>query len=135
MCFLVPGNNNNARFRIESNLNSVFTQNYTNYKVVVINDASNDGSNEVYRNYFAFYAIDKQRYIYIENSRRTTALQNFYSGSLNHCSKDSIVVTLDADDELIGRNVLQVFNWAYQTQKAGVVYSNFYRFQQPHTLR
>ena len=41
------------------------------------------------------------------------------------------MVTLDADDEFIGRNVLQVFNWAYQTKKAGVVYSNYINFQQP----
>ena len=54
--------------------------------------------------------------------------------SINHCSKDSIVVTLDGDDEFIGRNVLQVFNWAYQTKKAGVVYSNFYWFQQASSV-
>jgi len=51
MCLLVCGYNNNARFRIEHNLNSIFTQNYTNYKVVIINDASNDGSGDVYRKY------------------------------------------------------------------------------------
>jgi glycosyltransferase involved in cell wall biosynthesis len=44
MCIVVPGYNNNANCRIEYNLNSIFSQNYTNYKVVVINDASNDGS-------------------------------------------------------------------------------------------
>lgn len=38
------------------------------------------------------------------------------------------MVTIDGDDQLIGRNVLQVFNWAYQTLKAGVVYSNFVRY-------
>jgi len=38
------------------------------------------------------------------------------------------VIHVDGDDELIGRNVFKVFNWAYQTQKAGVVYSNYYRF-------
>lgn len=134
MCVVVPGYNNNANFRIEYNLNSIFTQNYTNYKVVIVNDASTDGGDQVYRNFFAFYAIDKQRYAYIENSKRVTALQNIYLASINHCSKDSVVVTLDADDEFIGRNVLKVFNWAYQTKKAGVIYSNFYWFQQPQTL-
>ena len=51
MCILVPGYNNNARFRIEYNLNSIFTQNYTNYRVVIIDDASVDGSGDVYRKY------------------------------------------------------------------------------------
>ena len=132
MCLIVPGFNNNANFRIEDNLNSIFFQNYTNYRVVLIDDASTDGSGEVYRNYFRFHAIDKQRYTYIENARRVTALENIYFASINHCGKDSVVVTLDADDEFIGRNVLQVFNWAYQTKKAGVVYSNLYIYHQLH---
>ncbi len=34
---------------------------------------------------------------------------------------------MDAGDEFVGRNVLSVLNWAYQTKKAGVVYSNFFR--------
>ena len=44
MCVIAPGFNNNARFRVGNNLNSIFRQNYTNYFVVLINDASNDGS-------------------------------------------------------------------------------------------
>jgi glycosyltransferase involved in cell wall biosynthesis len=52
MCIVSPGYNNNDKFRIEYSLNSLFTQNYTNYKVVIINDASTDGSHETYRKYF-----------------------------------------------------------------------------------
>ncbi len=65
MCIMAPGYNNNANFRIEYNLNSIFSQNYTNYKVVIMNDKSNDGSDEIYRKYFAFHRIDKERYTYI----------------------------------------------------------------------
>lgn len=134
MCIMVPGYNNNANFRIEYNLNSIFTQNYTNYRVVVIDDKSNDGSGAVYRSFFAFHRIDKKRYTYIENSKRVTALQNIYMGSLNHCAEDAIVVTIDADDEFIGRNVLNVFNWGYQTKKSGVLYTNFMWYQHRATL-
>jgi glycosyltransferase involved in cell wall biosynthesis len=66
--------------------------------LVIINDASTDGSGETYINYFKFYKIDKKYYTYIENKRRVTALQNFYLASINHCSVDSVVITLDADD-------------------------------------
>jgi hypothetical protein len=127
MCLIVPGYNNNANFRIESNLNSIFTQNYSNYKVVIINDASTDGSGDTYRRYFEFYGIDPAHYTYIENTVRVTAVENIYIASTKHCGKDDIVVTIDADDELIGRNALKVFNWGYQTKKLGVLYSNFYR--------
>lgn len=51
--------------RIEYNLNSIFTQNYTNYMAVIINDASNDGSDIVYRKYLDFYGVPKERYLYI----------------------------------------------------------------------
>ena len=65
MCIVSTGYNNNDKFRIEYSLNSIFTQNYTNYKAVIINDASTDGSDEVYRKYFEFYQIDKAHYTYI----------------------------------------------------------------------
>ncbi len=37
---------------------------------------------------------------------------------------------VDGDDELIGKNALKLFNIAYQKNKAGVVYSNFYFYNQ-----
>jgi len=66
MCVVVPSFNNNANFRIEYNLNSIFTQNYSNFKVVVVNDASNDN--------FDFYAIDPEHYVYIENIFKKNSL-------------------------------------------------------------
>lgn len=44
MCAILGGRNNNAGFRIEYNLNSIFLQNYTNYHAIVIDDFSDDGS-------------------------------------------------------------------------------------------
>jgi hypothetical protein len=43
---------------------------------------------------------------------------------------DSIAVTVDADDELVGRNALQVFNWGYQKLKSGVLYSSYIWYHQ-----
>jgi glycosyltransferase involved in cell wall biosynthesis len=51
---VVRSYNNNAFMRIEYNLNSIFTQNYTNFMAVIINDASNDGSDIIYRKYLDF---------------------------------------------------------------------------------
>ena len=134
MCVMVPGYNNNAKFRLEYNLNSIFQQNYTNYKVVLVNDASTDGTDELYRKYFEFYNIDPKKYVYVQNKIRVTALRNIYENSIKHCGLEDVVMTLDADDEFIGQNVLQVFNWGYQRKKSGVLYSNFYWYQQPSSL-
>ena len=98
MCIVVPGYNNNARFRLEYNLNSIFRQNYTNYFAVIINDASTDGSDELFRNYLRHYGINPHRYVYIENLQRKTALENIYMAAHEYCSTDSVLVNLDGDD-------------------------------------
>lgn len=64
---LVPGYNNNVNFRLENNLNSIFSQNYTNYLIVIFDDASTDKSDEIFANYFKFYDINPHRYVYIRN--------------------------------------------------------------------
>lgn len=37
-------------------------------------------------------------------------------------------MTVDGDDELIGKNVLSLFNSFYQRLKGGFIYSNFYQY-------
>ena len=54
---VVTGHNTNKDFAIEANLNSIFTQNYSNYRVVIIDDGSDDGSQEVIEKYLKFYGI------------------------------------------------------------------------------
>ncbi len=58
-CLIAPGINNNQNNRIEYHLNSIFSQNYTNYLLVLIDDASTDGSQEIYRRYLDFHKIPK----------------------------------------------------------------------------
>ena len=135
MCIISAGYNNLANFRLEANLNSILSQNYTNFKHITINDASTDGSNQIFRNYYALHRIDKSKYIYIENKKRITALQNYYNAAIKLCSKDSIVIIVDGDDEMLGRNTLQLFNWGYQTKKVGVLYSNFYLFAKDRSFQ
>ena len=45
------------------------------------------------------------------------------------------MVTVDADDELIGWNVLKVFNAGYHNTKAGVAYSNYIRYTQGDSVQ
>jgi hypothetical protein len=68
--------------------------------------------------------------VYVLNSQRKTALENIYNGVHGYCSEDSIVHIMDGDDEYLGKNVLKIFNAAYQKLKGGVIYSNFYGYNQ-----
>lgn len=74
ICLLSPGYNNEGRFRTEMLLNSVFRQNYSNYFLVLTNDASIDATDEFYRKYLNFHNISKSHYVYRDNSERLTAL-------------------------------------------------------------
>ena len=95
---MVGGYNNNKQFRVQHNLNAIFTQNYTNYKAIIIDDASTDGTIELYKKYFMHHKIDKKYYTLISNTKQITGMPNYFFGILNHCSKDSIVIMNDADD-------------------------------------
>jgi len=59
------GSNNNKLFRIEANLNSIFSQNYSNYLAVIIDDASTDGSEDMYHKYLSFHNISKDKYVFV----------------------------------------------------------------------
>lgn len=74
MCVIMSGYNNNNNFRIEYALNSVFLQNYSNYHAIIIDDFSNDGSQEIYRRYFDFYDIEESIAKLILNEKRKTSL-------------------------------------------------------------
>lgn len=43
-CMVVPTHNNGQDFRYEYNIQSIYNQNYTNFKVVVVDDASDDNT-------------------------------------------------------------------------------------------
>jgi glycosyltransferase involved in cell wall biosynthesis len=94
----MPSYNNNARFRIEYTLNSVFHQNYSNYFVVIIDDKSTDGSDLTYRKYLDFWKPSKSSYVYVSNPERKTALENIDTICRQYCSEDSIGINLDGDD-------------------------------------
>jgi len=79
-------------------LNSIFSQNYSNFFVAIVNDASDDGSDEIYRKFLAFHALSSEKYVYIENKVKKSTLENIYDLVMNHCSEDSIILKIDPED-------------------------------------
>lgn len=112
-CVIVPTYNNGNSFRTELNLNSIFSQNYTNYKVVVIDDASTDNTPAIVKKYLNFYDIPEKKCELIVNKENKKALENIYMAIMNRCDGYEVAAIVDGDDELIGFNVLKVLNAVY----------------------
>lgn len=114
---------------------SLLIQNYDNFEVLFIDDASTDGSlekipactfevdanNEPVRDESGSLII-KDKHPLLEDTKclnislwkassRATALPNLHNAVMNFCTDpDDIVVLLDGDDGLIGREVLSFVN-------------------------
>ena len=61
----------------------------------------------------------------IKNDQNIGALGNKYLTISNHCQEGSIVFDVDADDSLVGRQVMKVMNALYQSSDNWFIYSNF----------
>jgi glycosyltransferase involved in cell wall biosynthesis len=122
---------------LETNVNSLLTQDYENYEILYINDCSTDKSELVIPScYFKIKSdgtpeLDLEGKPVIDNdktppilqmtkckgvtlwnsSQRNTALPNIHNGVINFCTDpDDIVVIVDGDDTLLGRGALSSVN-------------------------
>lgn len=104
---------------------SVLSQSYTDWGMILIDDASTNGLE-----YFIDYIIrdNKDRVTYIKNRFRQGSAKNTYK-SIHYFTDnpDSIIVTLDGDDALIGNNALQDIVNKYQDYKADMLIGKMYR--------
>jgi len=110
----------NAYDYIEECITSIATQNYDNYTVYLIDDASNDGKtpqkvHEVL-NKLPQQIYDKFRFI--ENSVNMGAVFNQIRTIKENCGNDSIVMLIDGDDKLVNDNTIFDF------------YNNLYTYEQ-----
>ncbi len=118
---VIPSYNNEAYCR--ANLQSVFAQNYSNYRIVYINDCSTDKTREMAK---ACIKEHNQwhRVTFIDNKKNCGAMKNIYDAV--HASKDSdVIVTLDGDDKLANINSLARINQEYQNPQTWMTYGQF----------
>lgn len=94
-------------------MNSIFSQNYTNYKVVIIDDASKDDTALLIQKYLNYYKIAPERCELIVNKVNKKALENIYNAIVSNCNGYDIITIVDGDDELVGFNTLKVLNSVY----------------------
>lgn len=118
---IIPSYNNSLY--CEKNLHSVLTQNYKNFRIIYIDDASKDDTLTKVTEFIADSPLkDKVRLVH--NQVNQGSLSNLYS-AIHSCDDEEIVVTVDGDDFLAHENVLSKLNKIYSLSPTWVTYGNF----------
>lgn len=118
---LVPSYNN-SRW-CTKNLRSILTQEYPNFRVVYIDDASNDGTYEQVSDLLA-QEDSAHRVTLIHNEQRRGVLSNLYH-AIRQCHDEEIIVTVDGDDFLAHEGVLKKLNSVYADHDVWMTYGSF----------
>ena len=102
--FVIPAYN--CASWVKANVESALGQDYDNFEVIYINDASTDNTED------ELAAIDNSRLKVVSNKENKKALHNIYH-AVQEARDDTIVVLLDGDDWLPNNNVLSHLNEIY----------------------
>jgi len=121
MVIVIPSYNNDRWYK--QNLDSVFCQKYSNYRVVYINDCSTDCTYQLVCDYIDQHGLS-DRITIINNQKNVGALANLYN-VIHTLSDYAIVVALDGDDTLAHDLVLAKVNTAYADCATWLMYSQF----------
>lgn len=122
---LVIASYNNEKY-YKGNLDSIFSQEYQNYRVIYIDDASTDQTYSCVKNYIAEKGMqDKVTLIHNEVNRK--ALHNLYT-AIHSCNNEEIVVIVDGDDRLTNPLVLSDLNRYYQNDVVWMTYGQYIRY-------
>lgn len=113
---------NNAQW-CKRNLQSVFMQHYTNYRVIYIDDCSNDGTYELVEQYVRECQQEK-RVLLLRNNERRGALANHYK-AVHLCDDNEIVFNIDGDDWLKHEYVFTRINKVYSDPNVWLTYGSY----------
>ncbi|MGJ8636398.1 MAG: glycosyltransferase family 2 protein [Phycisphaerales bacterium] len=104
---------------VDKCLTSVLNQNYSNFRHIVVDDDSTDGTADIAKQ----LTKDSQNHTIIAGDQR-----RFWTGNACEFLKpndDDVVVTLDLDDWLAHDNVLSTINNIYQHHQCWLTYGSY----------
>lgn len=122
---IITASYNNAEW-YKRNLDSLFNQNYENYRIIYIDDASPDGTGALVQDYIHQCGQEKKVTL-IRNKERLGAVANIYNAA-HMCKPDEIILIVDGDDWLAHDNVLNRLNEVYQDPHVWATYGQFMWF-------
>ncbi|TET05920.1 glycosyltransferase family 2 protein [Candidatus Dependentiae bacterium] len=121
---VIPSYNNSEWY--ERNLHSVFMQQYSNYRVIYIDDYSSDKTYEFVKSYIEQHD-QINRVTLIRNSTRRGAMANHFKAG-HMCEDYEIIVDLDGDDWFKDEYVLQKLNKVYADPNVWMTYGQFEKY-------
>lgn len=123
--FVVPSYE--ATKYLEKCLNSIDSQRYPHYRVIIINDASSR------EHHFFCKSRCNEKYFYVKNKSNKGALYNIvFSLSNFDFDDEEIIILLDGDDWLTCSVCLDILNREY-TQDVLLTYGNFIYYNSSNT--
>jgi glycosyltransferase involved in cell wall biosynthesis len=107
----------------KNTLDSIFTQEYSNFRLIIVDDCSSDDNPIVIQKYIDEHNL-ADRVTFIHNDRRHRKLFNLYR-VLYDCSDDEIVFMVDGDDSLAHSRVLAQINRTYDDEDVWFTYGQY----------
>lgn len=121
LVIVIASYNNTDWFK--QNLDSVFMQKYTNYRVIYIDACSTDGTYDLVNAYINVHGFG-HKFNLIRNETRACALENQYN-AIHSCQDQEIILILDGDDWFAHENVFSCINRAYEDVNVWITYGQF----------
>ena len=152
MVVIIPSYNNERWHK--ANLASVLNQNYSNYRIIYINDSSKDKTAKYVENMVKKFVKDyrvihfdtlhediptstnafielvnqkKRFFTLVNNYRRQGALANLYR-AIYSCEDHEIMVLVDGDDWLFHNDVLKEINELYNAGDIWITHGKFVEY-------
>jgi len=103
-------------------IRSVRAQSYKNFQCIILDDLSTDKSVEIIQKEIQ----NDERFKLIINEDKAYALKNIYDGiNISNPKPEDIIVTLDGDDWLAEKNVLEKLNTIYKNKRCWLTYGSY----------
>lgn len=109
MVVVITSYNNKEWYK--KNLDSVFNQNYSNYRIIYIDDRSPDGTGKLVQSYIQQKGQAHRTTLVLQPTWKSQMFNHYQAVYM--CDDDEIVCHLDGDDWLYDENTLSIINDYY----------------------
>lgn len=110
---------------VSKNLDSIFNQDYENFRVIYIDDNSTDTTLKKVEKYLEAHKQKKGKIEIVKNNINIGGLANYYYTINNRVQDEEIVVCLDGDDFFFDNCVLSYLNNVYEKKNIWLTYGQF----------